>query len=148
MALFPGTYGVRPQTCGSVLGVGEGKGQRLHQGCVFSFQELQSESDGFLSFLLCREKISKMLQCVCRVSNSAVPLHRWRQSVFPGMALWVNFNPLKCQKPHLLLHLKWEYFAPFFFFHLDLVFQCLCYSLHPRCQQQGKCAVIRGISMR
>lgn len=27
----------------------------------------------------------------------------------------VNLNPLKCQEPHLLLHLKQEYFALFFF---------------------------------
>lgn len=32
----------------------------------------------------------------------------------PSIGQRVSLNRLKCQEPHLLLHLKWEYFALFF----------------------------------
>lgn len=48
-----------------------------------------------------------------------------------------QFKPSEVPEPHLLLRLKWEYFAPFSFFHLDLVFRCLRCRPRPGCQQGG-----------
>lgn len=48
-----------------------------------------------------------------------------------------QFKPSEVPEPHLLLRLKWEYFAPFSFFHLDLVFRCLRCRLRPGCQRGG-----------
>lgn len=48
-----------------------------------------------------------------------------------------QFKPSEVPEPHLLLRLKWEYFAPFSFFHLDLVFRCLRCRPRPGCQRGG-----------
>lgn len=44
-----------------------------------------------------------------------------RAAASPGVVQRVSLNPRKCQEPHLLRHLKWEYFAPFFFFFKILI---------------------------
>ena len=43
----------------------------------------------------------------------------------------VNLNPLKCQEPHLLLHLKQEYFALFFFLILIWSFSVCVTAISP-----------------
>lgn len=48
-----------------------------------------------------------------------------------------QFKPSEVPEPHLLLRLKWECFAPFSFFHLDLVFRCLRCRPRPGCQRGG-----------
>lgn len=54
-----------------------------------------------------------------------------------------QFKPSEVPEPHLLLRLKWEYFAPFSFFHLDLVFRCLRCRLGPDANEEGRESVTR-----
>lgn len=104
--------------------------------CIFRLQESQNKSYGFFSSHTAERKELQMLLCVWRESR-ALPCLLVSSDSLPSSSVVqrVNLNPRKCQEPHLFLHLKWEYFALFFFFlNLDLVFQCLHCSLQPRCQ--------------
>lgn len=84
------------------------------QGCleshswIFRFQASENISCAFSSSAL---PIEKATTCDGKAGLCVHPCQQW-QSVEQR----VNLNPRKCQEPHLLLHLKREYFALFFFF--------------------------------
>lgn len=82
--------------------------------------QVSRESDWIIWFLLvthCRDNELQMLLCVWRGSRALSRLLVSGDSPPSSSVVQrVNLNPPKCQAPHLLLHLKWEYFALFFFF--------------------------------
>lgn len=94
----------------------------LHPGFAWShrhtcrFRESEDKSYGFfLSCTIKRKKLWNAAMFDWKAGLCMLPCQQW-QSVFPCVVQRVNLNPLKCQEPHLLLHLKQEYFALFFFF--------------------------------
>lgn len=94
----------------------------LHPGlswfhcCTCRFPESEDKSYGsFLSCTIKRKKLWNAAMFDWKAGLCLLPCQQW-QSVFPCVVQRVNLNPLKCQEPHLLLHLKREYFALFFFF--------------------------------
>ena len=94
----------------------------LHPGlswfhrCTCRFPESEDKSYGsFLSCTIKRKKLWNAAMFNWKAGLCLLPCQQW-QSVFPCMVQRVNLSSLKCQEPHLLLHLKREYFALFFFF--------------------------------
>lgn len=78
---------------------------------AYSGSQSQDEGPGF-SWTHAAERKGLPDAAVC---PPCLPVSSDRLSPRSG-AQRVNLNPRKCQEPHLLLHLKWEYFALFFFF--------------------------------
>lgn len=77
---------------------------------AYSGSQSQDEGPGF-SWTHAAERKGLPDAAVC---PPCLPVSSDRLSPRSG-AQRVNLNPRKCQEPHLLLHLKWEYFALFFF---------------------------------
>lgn len=85
--------------------------------CIFRPQESQNKSYGFFSSHTAERKELQMLLYVWRESRALPCLLVSSDSLSSSSVVQrVNLNPRKCQEPHLFLHLKWEYFALFFFF--------------------------------
>lgn len=114
------------------------------QGCleshswIFRFQASENISCAFSSSAL---PIEKATTCDGKAGLCVHPCQQW-QSVEQR----VNLNPRKCQEPHLLLHLKREYFALFFFLILIWSFSVYVAAFSPDASSEGNVLSDRGTS--